>query len=149
MHQIKRLTDELWTSYLIRELDFNDVSVSDFKPVGYNNVVASTEEKVLDIERLINMDEAVGRYYVFGCFDRACLEERALVTLPPAEIQNEYDIEFRLFPDGTTFVEYLNDFELEGFLSRYQNNMTYDSIEVIHDLVCFAKTPGNTRIRDR
>ncbi len=146
MRRIERLTDELWSSYLMRSLDMNDVKISDFKQDTYNSLSAHTEDEVLTVERFVNLENALGRYFVFGCFDRACLEERAFVTFPPAEDVGEYELEFFFQDNGTTFVKFLQNLNMRGLLGKYENNKMYETKQVINDLVDFAKDPYNTSI---
>ena len=138
MKKFERLTDELWSSYLIRLLSLNNIPVSDFKQDTDNSMSAYTSNKVLTIDRLVDIKKGLNHHFVFGCFDRATLEERAFVTFPPVQESGEYEIEFYFTDDGITLVNYLTDVKVKGVLEKYKDNQEYDSKEVIYDLVRFA-----------
>lgn len=144
MQHIERLADELWTSYLVRCLEQNGANVSDFRNSGYDNVVSFTENGVIAIERLVNMNAVKDKYL---CFEQASLEERAFVSFPP-EVEDQYDMEFLFKHDGKTKVTcfFSEEYTLKGLLSKYQHGKEYDSGEVIHDLVLFAIDPAVSTI---
>lgn len=141
---LKRLTDELWTSCLIRNLELKGLPVSEFHQTTYDTLLAKRD--FLDIERRVSLEKVAEKHFVYDCFAIACLEERALLSVPPDD--EAYYIEFFFQPFSDVYVTKKSYLELEGFLSKYNKEGKYDPAEVIDDIVDFAENPYATNIRD-
>jgi hypothetical protein len=140
---VDRLTDELWTSYLARYLALEGVPVSDYSHDFPTTSYAATENKVLTLERTIDLSRMKEPYVLlYDTFARSFLEERVFANfIPISDYDNIFDMGFHFTPNELVRVVHEVPNAVCGLLEKYEHKGEYDPYKVIEDLVAFAKDP--------
>jgi hypothetical protein len=144
---IKRLENEIWTSYIARSLELEGVEIGDFKPCGYDNAYAVTNNDVLTLERRVAPEDFSSKYiFLYDTFSMACLQERAFINFIPTKEAGQFEMEFLFSSGNTSIFRNLVGVGVDGLFSKYQDGEIYDSYKVVQDLIDYAKDPTKSML---
>ncbi len=148
---IKRRPNELWTNYLMRRLGGEGIQL---EPYSFEEKVqlGDIHDDSFDITSLSVFSEADPNIYLHFYSMLRGLDSNDLnyknlkdslienILLEDRDIDLILDLDF--MPNGRTIVDTTNNIEQDIILSKYEQDRTYFSKNVVDDLVRWAKSKG-------